>query len=57
LSVYLASQLTTASAHSDSYGKFPLQLLANVSKHLVESLKSIVDGLLLVYGERVGKIV
>jgi hypothetical protein len=57
LSVYLASQLTTASAHSDSYGKFPLQLLANVSKHLVESLKSIVDGLLIVYEKRVGGIV
>ncbi|MBA2117844.1 hypothetical protein [Bremerella alba] len=42
LSIFLASQLTTAAAHADSYGLFSLRLLEGVSKHLVDVLESIV---------------
>ncbi len=43
VTIFFASQLTTASAHADSYGVFSLQLLNSISNHLVELLSAIVD--------------
>jgi hypothetical protein len=45
ITVFFASQLTTASAHADGYGFFPLKLLSSISNHIVELLSSIIDSL------------
>jgi hypothetical protein len=43
ITIFFASQLTTASAHADGYGFFSLKLLSSISNHIVELLSSIVD--------------